>query len=373
MCRSPRPTLFLLILLVVAACTDRSAAPVRPDALEVGTPFTIFAASSRSQEPDGSFGFRRSDKLSYLELTVSIPPAHHSGDLVFGYADPDPRREFTLARQESFASDKDFLARINQALRQRPAEEREVTLFVPGFNSTQTESAFRGAQMAYDIGVPSLFALYSWPSRGKALSYAYDNDSVLFARDGLEKMLRDMSRTSASRVLLVAHSMGSLLVMETLRQIDQKDPGWPARNLAGVVLISPDLDIQVFRSQVLGLSEVPEPFVLLTSRRDRILNLSARLRGTVVQNRLGNISDESEIADLPIELIDTTAFSGGGADPHFLPATSPALLSILSEARQVGATLGEERVTLSSAITGRTSSSHSAIMIELSPDGVVPR
>ncbi len=67
--------LFLFSVLVcLAGCADRSFTPVTPEALAVGTPYTVFAATTRAQESDGSFGFDRSKDLSLLELTVSIPP-----------------------------------------------------------------------------------------------------------------------------------------------------------------------------------------------------------------------------------------------------------------------------------------------------------
>lgn len=353
MMRAAQILRLLILLLAVSACTDRSFTPVLPEAKTVGINKTIFVGSTRGEEPNGTFGFARSDRLHHLELTVSIPPAHTPGQLKFGYATPDPRRQFTLADQRVFSSGTEMQARLKQALTRLNPAERDITVFVHGYNATQNETAFRAAQLAHDIRLPGEVVIYSWPSRGKALAYAYDGDSMLFARDGLERLLDELSAVGARRIVLVAHSMGSALVMETLRQMEIATSGRARRLLSGVVLISPDLDVEVFRSQFQRLNSPPEPFVLFVSRKDKVLNLSARLRGTATQSRLGNLENAALVADLPVTVVDATEFSDGAGSSHFVAATSPALIALLIRAGNVNQTFKRESITLTSLITGR--------------------
>lgn len=319
--------------LVLLGCTDRSLSPVTPQALQVGTPKTIFVATNRTELPDGSFGPERSGKNSLLELTVSIPPNHTPGQLEFGYGDPDPQNKFTLAARHRFENKAAFDRRLNEQLNRYSPNERDVLVFVHGFNSTQTETAFRAAQLTHDLNTPGATVIYSWPSLGSPLGYAYDGDSVMFARDGLEDLLRHLRKAGAGRIVLAAHSMGTVLTMEVLRQIEIKTPSWSDENLAGVVLMSPDLDLDVFHSQMRRMERVPQPFLVFVSRKDTILNLSQRLRGTYSRERLGNLSSADQVADLPIEIIDTTAFAKNADSSHFVTATSPALLSLLNQAK----------------------------------------
>ncbi len=343
----------LILLLAVSACADRSFTPVLPGAKAIGTTKTIFVGTTRAQEPNGTFGFDRSDRLRHLELTVSIPPTHQPGQLKFGYANPDPRRQFALAGQTTLDNEKALQTRLRQALSRLAPSERDITVFVHGFNATQNETAFRAAQLAHDIRLPGEVVVYSWPSRGKALAYAYDGDSMLFARDGLEQLLRQIKGVGARQVVLVAHSMGSALVMETLRQMELTSPGSAHRDLSGVILISPDLDVQVFRSQFSRLSRAPEPFVLFVSRKDKVLNLSARLRGTAKQSRLGNLENAELVSDLPVTVVDATEFSDTAGSSHFVPATSPALIAMMLQANKVNTTFRREAITLTSLLTGR--------------------
>ncbi len=269
-----------------------------------------------------------------LELTVSIPPNHTPGTLEFSYAEPDPYTQFTMAARHRFEKTSDFDARLQDEVRSFPRNERDVIVFVHGFNSTQAETVFRAAQLTYDLETPGATVIYSWPSLGSPLGYAYDADSILFARDGLENLLRHLKKAGANRIVLVAHSMGSMLAMETLRQIEIKSPNWSERNLGGVVLMSPDLDIDVFRSQMRRFEKVPQPFLVLVSRKDTILNLSRRIRDYRCRERLGSLSSLDLVSDMPIDISDTTQFSNNAESGHFVAATSPALLSLFNSARE---------------------------------------
>ncbi|TLP65631.1 alpha/beta fold hydrolase [Parasedimentitalea maritima] len=354
-----------LVVVGLTACTDRSYTPVMPEALLVGTPKTIFAATIREPEPDGSFGPGRSDNYSLLELTVSIPPSHRPGELNFAYANPDPQTQFTMANRQLLDGPNEFKARLKEEVRNLPGTEQEVTVFVHGFNSTQSETAFRAAQLAQDIQLPGATMIYSWPSQGNPLGYAYDGDSVLFARDGLERMLRQIRSAGVGRIVLVAHSMGSQLVMETLRQIEIQTPGWSAANLNGVVLMSPDLDVEVFRSQMRRIENVPQPFIVFVSSKDKLLNISSRLRGTHSSERLGNISSLDAVSGLPIRIVDTTAFSDDAASAHLVAGTSPALIAMLNAARKTADAFGKDSAQIGNLLPGRITTSNGTTEISL--------
>ncbi|WP_369410546.1 alpha/beta hydrolase [Parasedimentitalea denitrificans] len=336
-----------------------------PKALEVGTPKTIFAATVRKLSPDGGFGPGRSDHFNLLELTVSIPPNHKPGQLDFAYANPDPEKQFTMAGRHVFNGAEEFRSRIRTLVSGLPKEHREVTVFVHGFNSTQAETAFRAAQLAEDIQLPGATMIYSWPSQGNPLGYAYDGDSVLFARDGLEKMLRQVRSARVGRINLVAHSMGSQLVMETIRQIEIQTPGWSADNLNGVVLMSPDLDIDVFRSQMNRIQDVPQPFLVFVSSKDKLLNISARLRGTHTSERLGNITSLDAVAGLPIDIVDTTSYSDDAESTHLVAGTSPALIAMLNSARKTADAFGRENLSIEKLLPGKVSYNDGTTQVSL--------
>lgn len=356
---------FVVLSIGLSACADRSFTPVTPEALELGTPKVMHGATSRAPDSNGGFGPERGIETTLVEMVVSIPPSHTPGALKFGYANPDPATEFTLAAQQNFDSDAAFRSSLKKRLSNLPRANREAMIFIHGFNSTHTEAAFRAAQLSHDIRVPGASLFYSLPSQGNPLGYAYDGDSALFARDGLQHLIEQVHTVGVERLILIAHSMGSMVLMETLRQMDLEQPGWVGRNIGGVILISPDLDIEVFRTQIKRLSPPPEPFLVFVSQKDNILNLSRRLRGTHSSARLGNLENIALVSDLPISVVDTTDFVSDAESSHFVPATSPALLAILSSAAQVSSTLEPDARLAETFLPGSVTVAEDAVEVRV--------
>ncbi|WP_051539415.1 alpha/beta hydrolase [Sulfitobacter sp. 20_GPM-1509m] len=320
---------FLIIsVFLLSACADRVASPVVPAALDIGTIRSVFVGTTRAEYPPGTFSIGRSPNLSLLQVKVSIPPDHKFGEISDGQNNPDPERDFVLAQRNNFATPDAFRNALNIEIEKKNAPGRDVTVFVHGFNNSFADGVFRVAQMANDLKLPGSFVSYAWPSRGNPLGYQYDSDSALFARDGLQELLYNVQGAGTDQIVLVAHSMGGALLMETLRQIEIARPGWTSEHIAGVVLMSPDLNVDVFRSQVRSFKKLPQPFLIFVSKRDIVLKLSARMRGEASQ--LGNISSAADLDDMPVQVIDVSAFQDRRSGDHFVAAGSPALGALLS-------------------------------------------
>jgi esterase/lipase superfamily enzyme len=359
---------FLIIfVMLLSACADRVASPVVPAALDIGTIRNVFVGTTRAEDPPGTFSIKRSSNLSLLQVKVSIPPDHKFGKISDGLDKPKPDRDFVIAQRHDFGTPDQFRNALNLEIKKVNAPEREVTVFVHGFNNSFADSVFRVAQMANDLKLPGSFVSYAWPSRGNPLGYQYDADSALFARDGLQELLYNVQRAGTERIILVAHSMGSALLMETMRQIEIAQPGWTSRNIAGVVLLSPDLNVDVFRSQVRAFEKLPQPFLIFVSKRDIVLKLSARMRGEKVQ--LGNLSSIADLGDMPVQVIDVSAFEDRQSGDHFVTAGSPALGALLSNIGRLdsGFVRGRSGVGLSLPGTRRVYGNASELTVRL-PD-----
>jgi len=322
--------LFALVLagiVLLAGCTPRPDIAVSAEAAQVGTVRPVYIGSTRA--PGGAEIYRnqRGSALSFARVDVSIPPAHEPGEIEMTALDPDPARHFMASEVSLYADAAGFRAELARALRNRPRTDREVMIYVHGFNNTFADGVFRAAQMGYDFDLPGVMVHYSWPSSARPLGYAFDRDSALFARDGLVALIEEVNRAGAERVLLVGHSLGAHLGMEGLRQLALKR-GSVGRLVDGVILISPDIDVDVFRSQARTIGKLPQPFVIFASRRDRVLALSARLSGE--RNRLGNLDTVRQVADLEVLVIDLSAYSSGDWFNHLVIAQSPALIRLFS-------------------------------------------
>ena len=100
-------------------------------------------------------------------------------------------------------------------------------------------------------------------------------------------------------------------------------------SLSGIILISPDIDIEVFQSQARAVDPLAAtPLSVFTSSNDRALRLSAGITGR--QNRLGNIGTPEDVAEFDILLVDISAFRSGAGDwtNHATVATSPSLIQL---------------------------------------------
>lgn len=328
------PIFFLALCLLVTACAPRGAltfADVRTNA-EVQT---VFVATNRGasvipddfvKASDVRFGPRRAGELKFAKFEISIPPVHELGKIEWSRDDDkaDANRHFAIVSADRLSGSTEFLANVNKAL---PRGEKEVVVMVHGYNNNDAEASFRLAQVVHDYKVTTPAISFSWPSAGHPGAYAYDRDSVIFSRDALERLLTILAR-DGKKIQVVAHSMGSQLVMETLRQMSIGKNQRPLRAIAGITLISPDIDDEVFFAQANRISPFPQPFTLLVSESDHILNLSAWLTGK--PQRLGSIRDRDQLKSLPIQVVDLTKFKGGDQGGHTKAFSAPRAITFLS-------------------------------------------
>lgn len=321
----------LCLFLTVSACAARGVVSILPGATAANAVVQpVYVATNRNPASgeegrlfQQQFGENRDAALRYVRMDVSIPPGHKSGQIEWPAPEPpDPARHFVVSGEQMFAGPSDFL---NGLQNDAPRGSQEIVLFVHGYNVNNAEAVYRLAQIAHDFEAKVPVVAYSWPSAGSPRGYAYDRDSVIFSRDGLETLLTEL--TSQNRVLIVAHSMGSQLVMETLRQMAISGKGSVISRLSGVALISPDIDEDVFLQQAKRIKPFPQPFMLLVSAHDKILDLAAFLTGK--PTRLGSISDPGRLADLPVEIIDLSDIEGGDPSGHNTAFTAPAAIALL--------------------------------------------
>lgn len=359
-----RSVIFGLSATALGACQPRPVISPVPGAGFVGTVRDVFVGTTRADE-NGKFGGERSTAIHYARYAVSVPPSHQVGRIETPRkgARPDPARDFVTAEVEPYRDTGAFRTGVSRALAR--SGQRDAVLYVHGFNNSYAEGIYRIAQIGYDLNIPGVALHYSWPSAAEPLNYAYDRDSALFARDGLERLLVEARAAGVRQLTLVAHSMGALLAMETLRQIEIGGAGRVRQLVQAVVLFSPDIDVELFRAQALRIGHLPDPFVILTSRRDRALTLSARLTGKPA--RLGNLDDYRELSDLKVLVLDVSAFGDGTAINHFPGARSPTLLALFSRVHSVDIALGADRAGRPGLLPGTVLTLQNATAIILSP------
>jgi esterase/lipase superfamily enzyme len=319
--------IFLAIGLaaIAASCSSRPygtlvVGTTAPGAGQVN----LLVATTRAPvlEPPGvMFGASRGRGLDFADIAVSIPPAsvRQPGDLPLPSSLPaNPERDFTILRADRMDLAQ---AKANFDARVRRTPGRRVLIFVHGFNTRFEEAVYRFAQIVYDARVDVAPVLFTWPSGGNVTDYVYDRDSAVYSRDALEVVLQALVKDpNVDSISVLAHSMGSYLVIESLRQMAIRDRGLSPK-IRDVMLASPDIDVDVFRRQIAEIDAGPRPaqFTLFTSRDDRALGLSSFLARD--STRLGSLDPNKEpyrsiLEQGRVQVIDLTGTASSDFTNH---------------------------------------------------------
>jgi esterase/lipase superfamily enzyme len=319
----------LVAPLACAGCEPRGYLTMDPSAAGVGQVHELLVATSRRPTPGYEiFGRERSAELAYARFAVSVPPNRAPGTVTFPDALPgDPRTDFLTVSATRIDGAGGFLAAVEAALRARPPGQRRVVVFAHGYNNTFPEGLYRQAQMLHDFGTPAVAVHYAWPSAANPRLYLYDRDSAFFARDGLDSLLRTLGRSQADRIVVVGHSMGAQVVVEALRQMALTGAPGFFDKLYAVVLMAPDVDVDLFHSEVRPLARMDIPWFIFISSRDRALRMSSFARGQ--RERLGSLSDLRGVADLDVTVIDLSGVDSVDPLGHQTVAESPVMISLI--------------------------------------------
>jgi esterase/lipase superfamily enzyme len=207
---------------------------------------------------------------------------------------------------------------------------REALLYVHGYKESFETAVLGAAELADGIGYRGLPMAFSWPSRAALFDYGYDRESALYSRDGLEEALTALlSDGGVSRLHIVAHSMGTLLTVETLRQMFARHGDIHAGKLGAVVLASADIDIDLFANNLERLRSIVPKITVISSTSDRALEVSRRLAGGV--SRAGAATRE-ELEALGVRVVDATDHGGWAVIKHDLFLTDSDVRQVVRRA-----------------------------------------
>jgi esterase/lipase superfamily enzyme len=327
---------------VMAGCGTRGRVAVvaEPGAADRTVQQVIVASSRQTVEAPVFFSSDRSFTAQFARFDVSIPPDREPGTIRYPRAEPDPRRDFVVVDAETLDGEAAFVAAVNAAARQQDPVATTGIVFVHGFNTNFAEALMKDAQIRHDLNFPGVGILFTWPSEAKLVKYVADREHALFSRDALAETLTLMRRTRLQGYTVFAHSMGTFLAMETLRALALQGDHATLRKISSVVLVSADLEIDLFRKQAGPVLAAGIPIYLLVSDNDRALRLSALIRGE--QDRVGDVRSAEELGGLDVSIVDLSAVKSDDSVGHFKIETSKELIALFGQIESSGLSIFDD-------------------------------
>jgi esterase/lipase superfamily enzyme len=320
------------LALVLGACADRPLQGVLVPAAQSAegtSQVNMLVATTRQRSADAHemFNGERAENVSYANIVVSIPPdsSRKVGEIQWPASPPgNPARDFVTV-SANYIDKQQLSAAVSDAA--KPAGRRNVLIFVHGFNNQFDDAVYRFAQAVHDAKAPGIPVLFSWPSRGelKLRAYTYDRESANYSRGALEYLIETLAANpNVKDINIVAHSMGNWVTLEALRDMSIRT-GKIGAKVRNVLLVAPDVDVDVFRTEMQSMGKSRPRFFLFASQDDGALSFSKTVWGGV--QRIGAIDPaqepyKSELAQENVEAFDLTKLKGGAHDRAFEDITT---------------------------------------------------
>jgi esterase/lipase superfamily enzyme len=303
-------------VVTLGGCAELSATGARFDASGLSLNPVLLVATTRKPVNGARaqpwFGPERGSAMSLARAKLA-PPAEGRFSLASVGLD-----DWHLAAIEPVPQISDLIAPA--------AGGRDVLIYVHGFNQTFEAAALDAVRLSDAVRFRGETMVFSWPSKAKLFDYAYDRESAMWSRDALQQVLEALlASPGVGRVHLVAHSIGTMVTMEALRQLYAVHGEASASRIGAVVLASPDVDMDVFSSSVERIGSLAPNIIVVTATNDRALALSRWIAGGIT--RVG-AAERARLTKLGLRVVDASQ-EGWGIINHDLFLSNPHVRQVI--------------------------------------------
>ena len=294
-------------LLALGGCASLEATGARFDASSFATAPTLLIATTRRKVNDGRtkpwFGPERASAMTLARARLVPPDDSRLSLAAVGLGD------WRLDEVEPVSGD------VGDLLAQPGGGGPDVLIYVHGFKQTFETAALDAARLSDGIKFRGRTMVFSWPSKAGFLDYAYDRESAMWSRDNFESVLASVVQApGGGRLNIVAHSMGTMLTLESLRQLHARYGETMAGRIGAIILAAPDIDMDVFASAITRIGPLAGKITVIAATNDRALALSGRIAGGMT--RVG-AAEKAAIEQLGVRVIDASQ-TGWGIINHDL-------------------------------------------------------
>ncbi len=253
-----------------------SEAPCPPEFS--GTCYPVWFGTNRkpldASDPDKGFGAEFDDRVHFGKRFVRIPLSHRPGELgsplwkrlLSGVDDRIKVEPATVLAEDAFVRDvRSFLAGLDPA-------DRNVLVYIHGFNTSFDEATLRAAQLGFDLKVPGITAVYSWPSRGNVSAYLTDVSSIEASEEHIaEFLVRVTALADRGKVHIIAHSMGNRGLLRAMHRATTQAALRAGTRFGQIFLAAPDVDAKLFRQLASVYPQIAERTTLYVADQDKAI------------------------------------------------------------------------------------------------------
>lgn len=243
-----------------------------------GTCYPVWFGTNRkpidAADPGKGFGAEVDDRLHFGKRIVRIPSSHRVGELgsplwkrlllqVDDRITVDPA---TVLPRDGFERDvRKFLAGLDPS-------DRNVLVYIHGFNTGFDDAARRAAQLGFDLQVPGITVLYSWPSRGNVSGYLADLSAIEASEAQIADFLIAVSALAdRGKVHIIAHSMGNRGLLRALHRATTQAALRAGTRFGQIFLSAPDISVAAFRELATIYPQVAERTTLYVADQDKAI------------------------------------------------------------------------------------------------------
>jgi esterase/lipase superfamily enzyme len=265
-------------------------------------PTTLYFATNRVRLTDGSFGSQVSS-LTYGVVTVMFTQPFAMGL----YEQMESSLEWSVQSTRILPPDQ-WATEIAMRFQHGQGWEKSVIVYLHGFANGFQAAVCRAAEMQYRVRYPGTMVLFSWPAtdmppKSQLLTaYQHDDSAAAASVGSLEQVLTLMQQKQVppDETTLVAHSMGSRLLVEAM----QRGASGPYKALA---FLAPGVSVTDFMLAAPILKNKAKRTSVYVNRKDQALFASALVH---TSPRMGRSTKSSPLFE-SIDITDATATQKG--------------------------------------------------------------
>ena len=224
------------------------------------------------------YGDERAEKLYTGTCNIFIPASHKIGEIDGSFWDKLIHLDASYGKLKvkdikGFSNNDDFWQTLRDEFQK--IDKKEALIFIHGYNNSFDSSAIRAGQIGHDLKFKGVMAFYSWPSAHSTAKYPSDEASIQASEKYLKEFLIGFAQKSgASKVNIIAHSMGNRGLLRVVNDIQKERPDI---HFGQIILAAPDVDADLFRHISKAYTMISDKTTLYVSSKDKAVQLSKTL------------------------------------------------------------------------------------------------